>query len=188
MRVTQQIATAAAWATAVASTTLGALLLLPGGRTTYLIGLSISTTVAAALIATDDYRTGLLRNRWTVPFALAGLIQVVIVAFGTQPWTRIVAPCLIGASITTSLYLLLGLLGWMGFGDVKFAAGLALFVAVPAGWAGLYLLPLALAVSALPRFLRRLVNRPQRSRTAHGPALAAAFAILMLTSIIHQDY
>lgn len=171
--------TGAVWALPFASVALGALLLLPGGRTAYLVGLTVSATLAAALIAAEDYRTGLLRNRWTGPFALTGLIQVLIAAVGTQPWTRIAAPCLLGATITTSLYLLLGLLGWVGFGDVKFAAGLALIVAIPAGWAGLYLLPLALAFSALPRLLRRLAAQPERSRSPHGPALAAALSVLM---------
>ncbi len=169
----------AVWALPFASVALGALLLFPGGSTAYLVGLTIAATLAAALIAAEDYRTGLLRNRWTGPFALAGLVQVFIAVVGIPPWTRVVAPCLLGATITTSLYLLLGLLGWVGFGDVKFAAGLALIVAIPAGWAGLCLLPLALAFSALPRLLRRLAAQPERSRSAHGPALAAALSVLM---------
>lgn len=177
-------ATGSVWALPFASVALGALLLLPGGRTAYLVGLTIAATLAAALIAAEDYRTGLLRNRWTGPFIFAGLIQVFIAAIGTQPWTRTAAPCLLGATITTSLYLLLGLLGWVGFGDVKFAAGLALIVAIPAGWAGLYLLPLALAFSTLPRIFRRLAALPQRGRSAHGPALASAVALIMIAGCL----
>lgn len=170
---------AGAWALSFSSITLGGLLLVPGGHFPYLVGLTVTATVAGLCIAFDDYRTGLLRNRWTAPFALAGLFQVVIAAAGTQAWARIAAPCLLGAVITTSIYLLLGLLGWVGFGDVKFAAGLALFVAIPAGWAGLYLVPVALSFSALHRLFRRLAAKPQKVRSAHGPALAVALALLM---------
>lgn len=174
----------ALWGLPVLSLALGGLFLLPGGRTDYVVGLTLFAVAAACCMAVGDYRTGLLRNRWTGPFALAGLLQVFVACAGTQQWLGIAAPCLLSAALTTSLYLLLGLLGWVGFGDVKFAAGLALFVAIPAGWAGICLFPLALTVSALSRVPLWLAARPQRPRAAHGPALASALAILMTAGCI----
>jgi type IV leader peptidase family protein len=172
------------WALPFASIGLGALLLPPGGRLAYLLGVSVTAAFVACLIAIDDHRTGLLRNQWTAPFALAGLIQVAVASAGLPPATNVATPSLLGAVITTALYILLGLLGWVGFGDVKFAAGLALFVAIPGGWSGVYLLPLALICSALPRLIRRTAARPQRVRVAHGPALAAAATVLMSAACV----
>ncbi len=174
----------AVWGIPVLSLALGGLFLLPGGPTDYVVGLTLSAVVAACCMAVGDIRTGLLPNRWTGPFALAGLLQVFVACAGTQRWFGVAAPCLLGAVLTTSLYLLLGLLGWVGFGDVKFAAGLALFVAIPAGWAGIYLFPLAMAFSALSRVLRWVAGAPQRPHSAHGPALASALATLMIAGCV----
>lgn len=148
--------------------------------------MTVAPLAWAGWIAVGDYRTGLLPDRWTGPFALAGMIQVLIGSASLQKWLDIAAPCLLGEEITASFYFLVGLLGWVGFGDVKFAAGLGLFVSIPAGWTGLYLLPLALSISALPRLLRWTLRRPQLPHAAHGPALAASLAVLMSAACINR--
>lgn len=180
-------ATGPVWSLSFASLALGGLFLLPGGRLAYLIGVTVAAVMSACWIAIDDYRTGLLRNRWTGPFALAGLIQVLLSSAVLQSWLEIAATCLLGAVVTTSLYFILGLLGWVGFGDVKFAIGLGLFVAIPTGWAGLYLLPLALAISSLLHLFRRLGRMPERPRSPHGPALATALSVLMSAACINHS-
>ena len=173
------------WSLPFVSIALGGLLLIPGGRSAYFIGVTVAAVVWAGWIAVGDFRTGLLPDRWTGPFALAGMIQVLLDSASVQDWLDIAAPCLIGSTVTASLYLLLGLLGWVGFGDVKFAVGLGLFVAIPGGWTGLYLLPLALVISALAHLLVRIRRRLQHRRAAHGPALAAALAVLMSAACIN---
>lgn len=178
-------ATGGLWALPFISIALGGLFLLPGGAVAYLVSVTLIAVLVACGMAVGDYRTGLLRNRWTAPFALAGLIQVLLASAGLHSWFEVALPCLVGAAITSSLYLLLGLLGWVGFGDVKYAAGLAMFVAIPAGWAGLYLLPLAFALSGVPRLVRWIAVRPLPIRSAHGPALATAFAILMFAAYVN---
>lgn len=175
------------WSLPFASLALGGLLLLPGGRLAYLIGVTVAAVLFASWIGINDHRTSLLRNRWTGPFALAGLIQVIVSSVGLQSWLEIAAACLLGAVVTTSLYFALGLLGWVGFGDVKFAAGLGLFVAIPTGWAGLYLLPIALAISSLLHLFRWLRRMPERPRSRHGLALATALAVLMTAAFINHS-
>lgn len=173
------------WSFPFVSIALGGLLLLPEGQLAYLIGVTVVAVLAACSIAIDDYRTGLLRDRWTGPFAVTGLIQVLIASTGLRNGLGIAATCLIGAAVTTSLYGLFALVGWVGFGDVKFAVGLGLFVAIPAGWTGLYLLPLALAISSFVRLVRCIGRMRVHPHSAHGPALATALGLLMSAACLN---
>ncbi|WP_234058066.1 prepilin peptidase [Microbacterium sp. NFH-22A-Y] len=139
-------------------------------------------TAAGAAIAVVDVRTRRLPNRHTGPYALAGALQAAAVSIATADlWILVVA---VATAATVFLaYALMGMAGWFGFGDAKFAGAVALFASVFAGWFAIYLVPLAVLLSAGERLARIAAGRG-RTAHAHGPAIAAAALIVTAVGIL----
>jgi len=114
--------------------------------------------------------------------AAAGLVQSVAVAVASNDAIRLLAS-LVAAAAVGSAYVLLGLVGWFGFGDAKFAGALALTGAIYAGLAAIYIVPLAIVVTAIWRFLCGALGRFPRTR-AHGPAIALAAIGVMVAAVV----
>lgn len=141
-----------------------------------------SFTVAGAVIAVVDVRTRRLPNRYTGPYALAGALQAAAVSIATaDPWIFIVS--IAAAAAVFLAYAFMGMAGWFGFGDAKFAGAVALFASVFAGWFAIYLIPLAVLLSAGERLARMAAGRG-RTAHAHGPAIAAAALIVTVAGIL----
>ncbi|WP_242085736.1 prepilin peptidase [Microbacterium lacticum] len=139
-------------------------------------------TAASTVIAVIDARTRRLPNRHTGPYAVAALLQAIAVSIATaDPW--IFAMAAIAAAVVFVTYAAMGMAGWFGFGDAKFAAAAALFAGVFAGWFAIYLVPLAVLISAAERAVRMAAGRG-RTAHAHGPAIAAAALIVTVVGII----
>lgn len=165
----------------LASVALAALypLLGPG---THRWALLAATAIAAAAIAVVDHRTFTLPNRYVGPLAAAGAVQVVATAlFTTDVWAA--AWPAIAAAVVFITYAVMGMAGWFGFGDAKFAAALALIVALYAGPLAIYLVPLAILTGAARRVIRGA--RARKSKLAHGPDIAAAaIGIILITQLL----
>jgi len=138
--------------------------------------------VAAAAMAVVDARTYRLPNRYVAALAAAGLVQSVAVAVASHDAIRLL-DSLVAAAAVGAAYVLLGLVGWFGFGDAKFAGALALTVAIYAGLAAIYILPLAILFAALWTLLSRALGRDARTR-AHGPAIALAAISVMTAAVL----
>lgn len=139
-------------------------------------------TAAAAAIAAVDVRTKLLPNRYTGPLAIAAGMQVAAVTIHERDlW--VAAGALIAATIVFAAYVAMGMVGWFGFGDAKFAAALTLFAGIFAGWLAIYIIPLAVLISGAERALRMLRSAGVRSH-AHGPAIAIAGTVIAAIGIL----
>lgn len=137
---------------------------------------------AAVAIAVVDVRTNLLPNRYTGPLALAAALQATAVA--TQrldPWVAVVAAA--AAAVVFLAYTAMGMAGWFGFGDTKFAGALALLAGTFAGWLAIYLVPLAVLISAAERAVRMTAGRSRKAH-AHGPAIAIAAIAIAIAGIM----
>jgi leader peptidase (prepilin peptidase)/N-methyltransferase len=141
-----------------------------------------AVALAAGWIAAVDARTRRLPNRLVGPFGAASALLVIVVAIASRSWAPIWW-ALAAAALAGVLYLAMGLAGWVGLGDVKFAAALALPVAAVAGGAALWLTPVAVACSGVWLLVRRIGGDASR-RQAHGPALAAGAVLLMGAGVL----
>lgn len=157
---------------AFVSALVAALLFPTLSSTVYAWGLSASLAVGAALIASVDVRTHTLPNRYVSASAAAGLIQAASIAIASHDPLRFLY-CLVAAGAVGAAYVVLGMVGWFGFGDAKFAAALTVTVAIYAGLVALYIVPLAILVAAIWTLLCRVSGHVGRTR-AHGPAIAIA--------------
>ena len=138
--------------------------------------------VAAAAIAGVDVRTRLLPNRFTGPLAVASGLQVAVLSVQQMdPW--IAASAVVASGIVFAVYVAMGMAGWFGFGDAKFAAALALFAGIFAGWFAIYAVPLAVLISGLERAIRMARGGDRRAH-AHGPAIAIAGIAVALVGIL----
>lgn len=167
------------WGLAVASGASGALLLTPGSFDAFRMGVAGTFVLAATCIAIGDSRTGLLRNAWTGPFAAAALLQVLIATLALPDESGLMTTAVVALLVNAGAYTAMGLVGWVGFGDVKFVVGLTLSAALLAGWAAILIPPVALLVAAGTH-----VTPAQESQTSrpHGPALVLAFILILGTA------
>lgn len=154
-------------------------LLLVGHTASYSAVMGCSAAAAATAMAVGDVRIGLLRNSWTGPFAIAAIMQAVIAAFGPAGIREHLISGWLGAFATIAAYFAMGLIGWVGMGDVKFVIGLAIFSGVLAGAADFAIAPISLILSAAAR-----AARGRKGPAPHGPALAAAFGVVVLATLV----
>lgn len=118
-------------------------------------------------LAIHDVRRRQLPDVWTVGGGVVTLI--VTIACGGAPWAYL------GAALWFSVYLVMGLGGAIGGGDVKFSVGLGAWI----GWmcAGQTVYAIATAVclaSVISAFIGILV----RTRTVpHGPSMLAGTVV-----------
>lgn len=136
-----------------------------------------ATAAAAVWFAVIDLRTFTLPNRLVGPLAAAAaaqLIAITVITGAVTPSANTIA----AAAIVFLGYALIGMAGWMGFGDAKFAGALTLIVGLYAGLLAAYVLPLAMLIGAAQRALRGRLK--PHDRYAHGPDIAAAVILIML--------
>ena len=148
----------------------------------YAWALTALLAAAAAAMAVVDARTYRLPNRYVAALAAAGLVQAVAVAVATHDAIGLLDSMGVAAAVGAA-YVLLGLVGWFGFGDAKFAGALTLTVAIYAGLAAIYIVPLAILFAALWTLLSRALGRDARTR-AHGPAIALAAISVMTAAVL----
>ena len=148
----------------------------------YAWALTAFLAAAAAAIAIVDARTYRLPNRYVAALAAAGVVQASAVAAESHDAIRLLDS--LGASAAVgAAYVLLGLVGWFGFGDAKFAGALAVTVAIYAGFAAIYIVPLAIVFTAIWRLLSRTVGSIG-GRHAHGPAIALSAIGIMVAALL----
>ena len=148
----------------------------------YAWALTAFLAAAAAAMAIVDARTYRLPNRYVAALAAAGLVQAVAVAVATHDAIGLL-DSLGAAAAVSAAYVILGLVGWFGFGDAKFAGALALTVAIFAGLAAMYIVPLAIVLTAIWRLLFRTVGSIG-GRHAHGPAIALSAIGVMVAALL----
>lgn len=126
--------------------------------------------VLAAPAALVDLREHRLPSALTLPFTAAGVVLSGVPALlQGQAWPAVHA--VIAAAAVGVLMLALGLLGGMGLGDVKFAPGLAAYLAA-ASWTALVTGVLAWSVFiAVSVAVNRLAGARATDVTPYGPAL-----------------
>ena len=146
----------------------------------YAWALTALLAAAAAAMAVVDARTDRLPNRYVAALAAAGLVQAAAVTIASHDPTRLLDSMGAAAAVSAA-YVLLGLIGWFGFGDAKFAGALAGTVAIYAGLAAIYMVPLAIVFTAIWRISSRAVGSIG-GRHAHGPAIALAAIGVMATA------
>ena len=170
-------------ATAIGSAGVSLLLfVVPSEEYTW--GLIGCLAVAASAVAVVDVRTRRLPNRYVSALAAGGLIQAVAVSAVTRDGSRFV-DSLIAAVTVFSAYTLLGLVGWFGFGDAKFAGALTISVAITAGLVAIYIVPLAILFAAAWTLFGPVTGGAAGAR-AHGPAIAlAALCIATGAVLVH---
>lgn len=173
--ITAGIAAAASLAVAV--------LVFPIVTTTgYAWGLAACLTAGAALVAVIDARTHRLPNRCVSALAAAGVVQAAAISIASRDGLRFL-DSLIAAGAVGATYVLLGLLGWFGFGDAKFSAALTITVAIYAGLAAMYIVPLAILFAASWTLILRASDKPRHAR-AHGPAIALSAACITTFAVL----
>jgi leader peptidase (prepilin peptidase)/N-methyltransferase len=143
----------------------------------YAWALTIAVAGSGGALAIIDIRTLTLPNRYVAAIVSAGLVQAAASSIAHhQPhifWDAVIAAMLVWA-----MYVVLGLAGWFGFGDAKFAAALTSIVAIYAGFEALYVVPAAIMMAALSRTIPR-----DTGGRAHGPAIALSATLLMIGTV-----
>jgi leader peptidase (prepilin peptidase)/N-methyltransferase len=139
-----------------------------------LAGLLVAAGTPVAII---DLWTRKLPNRYVAPIAAAGLVQAAAIAFASTDLCRLVVP-VVCALIVFAAYTAMGLAGWFGFGDAKFAAALTVTVAIVAGYAAVYIVAIAVLLGGTQRLLVAGLGRHSPAHP-HGPALLAAAVIIL---------
>lgn len=167
------------WGLVFGSAAVSILLLTVAGPDVFDIGVAGMALLAATCMAVSDSRTGMLRNACTGPFAVAAILHVLIASLFLPHALDLIVATAIALLVNTGFYTGMGLIGWVGFGDVKLVIGLTLFAALLAGEASMLLPPAALLIAAGFRAVSARESQPSRP---HGPALVLAFALLLGTA------
>ncbi|WP_308465214.1 A24 family peptidase [Rathayibacter soli] len=132
---------------------------------------------AGTLVAVVDVQTNKLPNRYVAPVAAAGCVQAAAIAFVSGNPSRLIIP-LASAAVVFSVYTAMGLAGWFGFGDAKFAAALTVTVAISSGYASVFIVAIAMFIGGAQQLLLTASGRGKQAY-AHGPALIAAASIIL---------
>lgn len=123
--------------------------------------------VWSGALSVHDVRRRRLPDVWTVGGGVVTLI--VSVAMGGAPWA------LLGAALWFSLYLVMGIGGVIGGGDVKFSIGLGAWIGWMCAEHTVWAVVIAITVAAL---VSAIIGVLARSRTvAHGPSMLAGTVV-----------
>lgn len=124
-------------------------------------------------LAVIDARTKRLPNRIVFPLYVLGVAGLSLASAIGHEWPRLVV-AVVSAAVLYGIFWLFWFFGPMGFGDVKLAGVLGLFlgwVSLPVVFAGLLLGMLAASFTALALLALRRANR--KTELAYGPFLIA---------------
>ncbi|MCO4253314.1 prepilin peptidase [Pseudarthrobacter raffinosi] len=134
--------------------------------------------VLGVQLARIDVSLHLLPNPLVLALLAGGLLCLLAVTFGGQPWPDLLRG-LAGAAILFVTYLILALISpaGLGMGDVKLAAPVGLYLGY-LGWTQLlYGGLLGFVLNGVVTLLAVRRNRAERpSEVAHGPSMLAATA------------
>ncbi|GAB3033880.1 hypothetical protein GCM10027052_09190 [Parafrigoribacterium mesophilum] len=137
--------------------------------------------LAGIPVAMVDVQTHKLPNRYVAPIAAVGLIQAAAIAFASTDLMRLIVPMTCGV-VVFSAYAAMGMAGWFGFGDAKFASALTITVAIGSGYASVFVVAVAVLIGSVQRVLRVVVGH-QNPVQAHGPALITAALIILVATL-----
>lgn len=147
-----------------------------------------STCIAAALVlasipaAVIDFRTRRLPNWCSLAIATAAFTTASATALAGLDLGRLLVP-LVAAVIAFGVYVGMGLIGWVGFGDAKFAAALVAAVSLSSGLGALWIVPVAIQGAALLRLAHRAVRRSDAPQP-HGPVLVLSAALVLVVGFL----
>jgi leader peptidase (prepilin peptidase)/N-methyltransferase len=149
-------------------------ILTTNGYLWVLAGLLAAAGIPVAVI---DIRTHKLPNRYVAPIAAGGVVQAAALAAATTDLSRLVVPIVCGAIVFVT-YTAMGLAGWFGFGDAKFAAALTVTVAIGSAYVSVLIVAFAVLLGGTQRLIATFLRRPTPTHP-HGPALIAAALIIL---------
>ena len=136
-------------------------------------------------LAVIDARTKRLPNRIVFPLYAFGAVGLTLASAVGHEWWRLVG-AVVAAALLYGLFWLFWFFGPMGFGDVKLAGVLGLFlgwVGLPAVVSGLLLGMLAAAFTGIGMMVVRKADR--KTEIAYGPFLiAGSWAALALEAVL----
>ena len=152
----------------------------------WIVGLVYAGFLAGSgALAVIDARTKRLPNRIMFPLYGFGAVGLTLASAVGHEWPRLVI-ALASAALLYGLFWLFWFFGPMGFGDVKLAGVLGLFlgwVSLPAVLTGLLLGMLAAAFTGIALMVARKADR--KTEIAYGPFLiAGSWAALALESVL----
>ena len=155
-----------------------------------LFGLWLAALVCFVILAIYDIRWFLLPDRVVFPLILLAVAATVVHATVFHGGFAVLATAAWGVILTAGLfYVLYGVSkgGWIGFGDVKLAIALGLFVGGPlSALLLIFIASLAGSLSAIPLLLRG--KAAGNTRIPFGPFLLLATVIVMLFGTILSDW
>jgi len=152
----------------------------------WIVGLVYAGFLAGSgTLAVIDARTKRLPNRIMFPLYGFGAVGLTLASAVGHEWPRLVI-ALASAALLYGLFWLFWFFGPMGFGDVKLAGVLGLFlgwVSLPAVLTGLLLGMLAAAFTGIGMMIARKADR--KTEIAYGPFLiAGSWAALALAGVL----
>lgn len=152
---------------------------LPPAGTAALLGVGAIVLVAVSVI---DLRTHQIPDRLLLPLAglAVGWLAAGALLIGDLSRTHLGGAAL-AAVVLAAVYFVLGLLGAVGFGDVKLAGVLGLWVGGMGGIAWMLIPVVAVGISGIHQLVVRVLHRP--GAVAHGPALAVAAVMCTLAAL-----
>jgi leader peptidase (prepilin peptidase) / N-methyltransferase len=156
------------------------------GHVEWIVGLVYAGFLAGSgTLATIDARTKRLPNRIMFPLYGFGAVGLTLASAVGHEWPRLIVAAA-SAALLYGLFWLFWFFGPMGFGDVKLAGVLGLFL----GWAGLQAvvtgLLLGMLAAALTGIGMMIVRRATlKTELAYGPYLiAGSWAALGLEGVL----
>lgn len=171
------------WSAAVTvNVALAAIAFIAPGSDLYRWALAAAILAGGGVIARHDVQTLTIPNRFVLPLFIAAAVQAVVAAI-VEHRPAAVAVAALAGGVAFSVYVVLGLAGWVGFGDAKLAAALGMAASITTGTAALLIVPGALLLGGLSRLLHGFLHdfaRTRSHRQPHAPALVGAAACLLV--------
>ncbi|WP_100812140.1 MULTISPECIES: prepilin peptidase [unclassified Microbacterium] len=152
---------------------------LPPAGTAALLGAGAIVLVAVSVV---DLRTHQIPDRLLLPLTglAVGWLAAGALLTGDLARTHLGGAAL-AAVVLAAVYFVLGLLGAVGFGDVKLAGALGLWVGGLGGVAWMLIPVVAVGISGMHQLVVYVLHRP--GAVAHGPALAVAAAVCTVAAL-----
>jgi leader peptidase (prepilin peptidase)/N-methyltransferase len=152
---------------------------LPPAGTVALLGVGAIVLVAVSVV---DFRTHQIPDRLLLPLTGLAVGWLAAGALLTGDLSRThLGGAVLAAVVLAAVYFVLGLLGAVGFGDVKLAGALGLWVGGLGGIAWMLIPVVAVGISGIHQLVVHLLHRSRA--VAHGPALAVAAAVCTVAAL-----
>jgi leader peptidase (prepilin peptidase)/N-methyltransferase len=140
----------------------------------------------SAALGVIDARTKRLPNRIVFPLYGIGLVGLTLASWLDRDWTALLA-ALVAMAVLYGLFYVLAMFGPMGFGDVKLAGVLGLYLGwlgIPVVYAGLLLGTVSAALVALTLLALRRAKLKE-TQMPYGPyLLGGAWAAIIFSLLV----